>query len=84
MQVLPFERDTHCGMDGPAILLEYAEPAGKPVVFVEGRTNSLCLELPDEIAKYRMDFDHLSSAALSPNDPRKRVFAAAERSNQPA
>ncbi|WP_087101264.1 helix-turn-helix transcriptional regulator [Nocardiopsis sp. JB363] len=66
VQVLPFATGLHAGTGGPFVLLDFPNPADRPIVYLETRHDGLYLETPDQIADYRDVLDHLQGTALSP------------------
>lgn len=68
VQVLPFSKGLHAGMGGPFVLLDFPNPADRPIVYLETRHDGLYLEKPEEIGDYRDVLDHLKGTALSPTE----------------
>ncbi|HLU98347.1 MAG TPA: helix-turn-helix transcriptional regulator [Thermobifida alba] len=66
IQVLPFAKGLHAGTGGPFVLLDFPNPADRPIVYLETRNDGLYLEKSEEIADYRDVLDHLKGTALSP------------------
>ncbi|WP_310724108.1 helix-turn-helix transcriptional regulator [Streptomyces sp. N2A] len=66
IQVLPFSAGTHGLMDGSLSLLWMAD--GSAVAYLEGNNSGDLLEEPAEVARYRLAYDRLRDAALSPSD----------------
>lgn len=66
IQVLPFSKGLHAGTGGPFVLLDFPNPADRPIVYLETRNDGLYLEKTAEIADYRDVLDHLQGTALSP------------------
>ena len=64
VQVLPFAKGAHAGVDGALTLLHFE--AGPPVAIVEPMTTSLYLEEDRDIGRYETGFNHLRAAALDP------------------
>jgi hypothetical protein len=48
------------------------------VVYFEYPTGALYVEKPDEVARYRLAFDHLRAVALSPDETRKLLTRSAD------
>jgi hypothetical protein len=46
--------------------------------YFEYPSGALYLELPDDVARYRLMFDHLRAMALSPEDSRRLLARSAE------
>ena len=64
LQVLPFAKGSHAGVDGAFTLLHF--DAGPPVAVVEPMTTALYLEEEGDIGRYETSFDHLQADALDP------------------
>ncbi len=64
IQVLPFGKGSHAGLDGEFTLLHFE--TGPPVAVVEPMTTSLYLEEDRDIGRYETSFDHLRADALDP------------------
>ncbi|MER5783688.1 helix-turn-helix transcriptional regulator [Streptomyces mobaraensis] len=67
LQVLPLSAGAHAGVMGSFVLFSFPTPAFSDVVCVEHRTGTLYMETPEETDVYRLTFDALRSAALSPS-----------------
>ncbi|GHJ46623.1 transcriptional regulator [Catellatospora sp. TT07R-123] len=78
IQVLPFERGAHAGMDGTFTILEFAEAGDSAVVYAENATGGLFLEKSDDLEKYLLIFEHLQGAALSPPESAALIAQLAE------
>ncbi|MBV1853272.1 helix-turn-helix domain-containing protein [Catellatospora tritici] len=78
LQVLPFERGAHAGMDGTFTILEFAEAGDSAVVYAENATGGLFLEKSDDLEKYLLIFEHLRGAALSPSESAALIAQLAE------
>lgn len=68
LQVIPLSAGAHPGMDGPFVLLSYADPMDRPLVYLETATDGLYLEEPDQIERYTLMYEHLRATALSASD----------------
>jgi hypothetical protein len=64
-------------MDSAVSLLTFDRPAAGDVVYFEYPTGALYVEKPDEVARYKLAFDHLRAAALSPEETRKLLTRSA-------
>ncbi|WFE66916.1 helix-turn-helix transcriptional regulator [Micromonospora sp. WMMD714] len=68
VQVLPFAAGAHASMGGAFTILDYAEPALDPtIVYVDNDINTLLLEEEQQVARYKLVFDHLRAKALDPD-----------------
>lgn len=79
VQVLPFAAGAHAGMEGAFLILGFPEQADPDVVYVENTTAMGYLEEPSDVDRYRLMFDHLRAAALSPDDTLNKISVEAER-----
>ncbi|HJQ48587.1 MAG TPA: helix-turn-helix transcriptional regulator [Amycolatopsis sp.] len=79
IQVVPFAAGAHPGMEGPFLILGFPEPADPDVVYVDNTSGGFFLELPPDVERYSLMFDHLRAAALKPDDSLGVIAAAAER-----
>ncbi len=66
LQVLPFAEGAHPAMDGPFVLLKFAEAGDPDVVYLENTRGGLWLEKSSETARYTLMFEHVRARALSP------------------
>jgi transcriptional regulator with XRE-family HTH domain len=64
VQILPLDAGAHPFLGGPAALLEFREVTHLDVVYVEGLAGDYYEEQPNEVARYRQDFERLSARAL--------------------
>jgi transcriptional regulator with XRE-family HTH domain len=75
LQVLPFPRGEHAGMDGAFTILSFPGQAEPDVVVLDSTTSDLYLEGKEELRRYRRVFELLRAAALTPEE--SRAFLAA-------
>lgn len=68
VQVVPFGAGAHPGMEGPFLILGFPEQADPDVVYVDSTTSGVYLEMPADVRRYSLMFDHLRAAALKPDD----------------
>lgn len=73
VQVLPFEAGAHAGMDGPFVIVEFAQP-DPAVVYLEQASSGLVLEDEADIRRYTLIFGSLTSKALT--STQSRAFLA--------
>jgi hypothetical protein len=66
VQILPFDAGEHPFLGGSAALLEFPETTHLDVVYLEGLAGDLYEEQHSEVARYRAEFDQLSTRALDP------------------
>jgi transcriptional regulator with XRE-family HTH domain len=79
IQVVPFGAGAHPGMEGPFLILGFPEQADPDVVYVDSTSGGFFLELPPDVRRYILMFDHLRATALKPDDSVELIAAAAER-----
>ncbi len=78
LQVLPFSAGAHASMDSAFSIVGFDPPTDGEVVYFEHPTCSLYLEKPDEVARYRLVYEHLRAASLSLDESRRLLVRAAE------
>jgi transcriptional regulator with XRE-family HTH domain len=66
VQILPFDKGAHAGMDGGFTLLHFE--AGPPVAVVEPMTTSLYLEEDRDVGRYETALNHLRAESLAPEE----------------
>ena len=64
LQILPFSAGAHPFLGGSAALLEFRQTTHLDVVYLEGLAGDYYEEQPDEVARYRQEFERLSAKAL--------------------
>jgi transcriptional regulator with XRE-family HTH domain len=79
IQVVPFGAGAHSGMEGPFLILGFPEQADPDVVYVDSTSGGSYLEMPDDVRRYSLMFDHLRAAALKPDDSIDLIAGAARR-----
>lgn len=78
IQVVPFGTGAHPGMEGPFLILGFPEQADPDVVYVDSTTSGAYLEMPADVRRYALMFDHLRAAALKPDDSVDLISTFAE------
>lgn len=66
LQVIPFDAGVHPGMSGAFVVMMFAKEIGQDVVYLDSMAGDLFLEEESEVERYRLVFEHLRAAALSP------------------
>ena len=66
VQVLPFSAGAHVGQNGAFSIMEFADPESPAVVYQETLISNAYLEEPSDVERYRMAYDQLRAAGLSP------------------
>ncbi len=78
LQVLPFAAGAHASMDSAFSILGFDPPTDGEIVYFEHPTCSLYLEKADEVARYRLVYEHLRAASLSLDESRRLIARSAE------
>ena len=78
IQILPFSAGAHPAMDSAFSVVTFDPPTPGDVVYFEYPSGALYLELPDDVARYRLMFDHLRAMALAPEESRRLLARSAE------
>ncbi|GAA3758315.1 helix-turn-helix domain-containing protein [Salinactinospora qingdaonensis] len=81
LQVLPFDRGAHPGVNGSFDILEFTESDiyAPRLVHVENLTSSLYIEKAKEVRFYTVAFEHLRTAALHPMETRELLTELEQR-----
>ncbi len=67
IQVIPFSAGAHPAMESTFNILDF-QPPTPSVVYVEGLAGFMYLERPQDISRYQLVFEHLSTQALAPRE----------------
>lgn len=78
LQVIPFTAGAHPSMMTSFNMLGFPNPADPKVVYLEALSSSHLLERREQVDLYEKAFEQLRAAALSPNDSRELIGAAAK------
>jgi hypothetical protein len=82
IQVVPFSAGSHAATDGEFVIIDYPDPEDDPFVYEEGLFGDIYVETPEEVARYRLAFDHAAAdAALAPADSLKLITRIAEENH---
>ena len=65
-------------MDSAFSILGFDPPTDGEIVYFEHPTCSLYLEKADEVARYRLVYEHLRAASLSLDESRRLIARSAE------
>jgi transcriptional regulator with XRE-family HTH domain len=68
VQVLPFSKGAHVGLDGSFSLLGFPEPTDPDVVYVESQAGNAYLEQPHQVSRMNTKFNLLVASALDPRE----------------
>ena len=64
LQIMSFDAGEHPFLGGAATLLEFRDTTLSDVVYLEGLAGDYYEEQPPEVARYRQEFERLSTRAL--------------------
>jgi transcriptional regulator with XRE-family HTH domain len=78
VQVIPYSADPHPGLEGPFVILGFADQAEPGLAYLETLGGNLYVDKTEEVDLYTAAFDHLSAVALSPDDTRVMLRAVAD------
>jgi transcriptional regulator with XRE-family HTH domain len=78
LQVLPFSAGAHASMDSAFSIISFDPPTDGEIVYFEHPTCSLYVEKPDEVARYKLVYEHLRAASLSLDESRRLLVRSAE------
>lgn len=68
VRVLPSSTGTHAGLDGPFIILGFPSDLSPDIAYVEIKAGDAYVEDIGEVNRFRMDYQSLLGAALSPEE----------------
>jgi transcriptional regulator with XRE-family HTH domain len=77
VQVLPFSAGGHPSMNGPYVILGYAEPSDEAFVYLDNLTNGQALEETEHVEGYSMVHEKLRGMSLDPDESIKRIRTVA-------
>lgn len=69
LQIMPTDRGTHAGLNGPMVLLE--TPDHDQLAYIEGQRVSFLVDDPDEVSVLQQKYGMLRSQALSPEETKR-------------
>jgi transcriptional regulator with XRE-family HTH domain len=79
IQVVPFGAGSHAAMDGEFVIIDYPDPEDDPFVYEEGLFGDIYVETAEDIARYRLAFEHVAAdAALPPAESVELITRIAE------
>jgi transcriptional regulator with XRE-family HTH domain len=78
IQVLPFARGAHAGLDGPFTIIAFPDPTDLDVIYVPGTVCNVLLEREKDIRRHVVSFDHLRAEALPPDESASLIHSAAD------
>lgn len=68
VRVLPYSAGANIGLEGAFTHLEFPEPIDPPVSYIEDLSGETYIESAERNQRFRLAFDRISDAALSPED----------------
>lgn len=71
LQIMPLNRETHAGLEGPMVLLETADR--RNLAYVEGQRGSFLISEPDEVSVLTQRYGVIRAQALSPEESLRLV-----------
>ncbi|XVQ10668.1 helix-turn-helix domain-containing protein [Spirillospora sp. CA-255316] len=77
LQVLPFVRGRHPGLNGGFAVLTFEVGIDPDIAYLETPGGDIYLESEDDVTRRRLVFDELSEMALSPDESQARIERAA-------
>ncbi|WP_285904617.1 helix-turn-helix domain-containing protein [Paractinoplanes hotanensis] len=78
VQVVPFAAGAHPGTPGAFVVLGFADPADRDVVYIETMAGDLYPEVDADVRGAMQAFDRLRAMALSPDDSASLIRDAAK------
>ncbi|WP_028192433.1 helix-turn-helix domain-containing protein [Salinispora pacifica] len=78
VQIVPFGAGAHPGAPGGFVILRFADPADRDVVYIETMAGDLYPEGDADVQGAALAFDRLRAMALSPDDSASIIRNAAE------
>jgi transcriptional regulator with XRE-family HTH domain len=78
IQILPFNRGAHAGLDGPFTVIEFPTPSDQDVVYVDGPAGNIYLERPKDVRRHVGVFNRLLSEALTREESARMIEAVAQ------
>jgi transcriptional regulator with XRE-family HTH domain len=78
IQVLPFARGAHAGLDGPFTIITFPDATDLDVIYVPGTVCNVLLEREKDIRRHIVSFDHLRAEALPPDESAALIQQAAD------
>ena len=67
-QMIPYDKGAHPGMAGSFVHMGFDDPLDPELVYVDSLAGDLFLEADADVRRYKLMFEHLQAAALSPRE----------------
>lgn len=77
VQVVPYGADPHPGLAGPFLILGFADQAEPDIAYLETAGGNVFADKPEDVEVFTAAFEHLHAVALSPDQTRVLLGAAA-------
>ncbi|GLW07435.1 transcriptional regulator [Microtetraspora sp. NBRC 13810] len=79
VRILPFSVGAHAGLEGTFTILSFAEDVDPDVAYVEGTAGDVYVEGSEQVERYKVAFERICDAALSPEESHGLITEAKER-----
>jgi transcriptional regulator with XRE-family HTH domain len=79
LQVLPFARGSHAGLDGPFTIISFPDPTDLDVVYIPSPAWNIFVERVKDVRRRALCFDLLRAEALPPDESVEFIVAAADQ-----
>ena len=76
-QMIPYDKGAHPGMAGSFVHMSFHDPLDPELVYVDSLAGDLFLEAEADVRRYKLMFEHLQAAALSPRETSAELAKAA-------
>jgi len=77
-QMIPFDKGAHPGMAGSFVHMGFEDPLDPELVYVDTLAGDIFLETDADVRRYKLMFEHLQAAALSPRETSAELARAAK------
>jgi transcriptional regulator with XRE-family HTH domain len=77
-QMIPYDKGAHPGMAGSFVQMGFEDPGDPELIFMDSLAGGLFLETDADIRRYKLMFEHLQAAALSPRETSAELAKAAK------
>jgi transcriptional regulator with XRE-family HTH domain len=78
LQVVPYSRGAHAGLDGRFTILSFADAADPDIAYVEGTMGDVYVESAEAITQHRNRFERIVNEALPPAQSVRLLVEAAK------
>ncbi|UED85701.1 helix-turn-helix domain-containing protein [Streptomyces profundus] len=77
IQIVPYERGVHAGLDGGFTLFSYPNPISMEFAFIEYADGRVFIEEEEQVRAFRRTTDHLRAQALSSDESMRLISSIA-------